>query len=281
MLPSTLSKSASARPDARVEFSHEFRCALVKGLAAASVMSMLPLAADASPTGRSIAIKFGTEQPVAGTTVDGAAGVLNTVRWNNFSGPTQATPQTLTIDLNSGSLASTATVVWSSNNTWSSTGLGEENNTAPAGDNRDLMAGYLDTTDVTVTTVNVTGLNSAGFNLGYDVYVYIQGGVNGRGGDYTIGTTTIHHDTSAAFNGTFQQDTTPTGLDTDGSNYIVFRNVTGNAFQISATPTVGAPFRAPLNAIEIVAAIPEPTTGLSALGGGTALLLGMRRRRAA
>jgi hypothetical protein len=256
----------------------DFRTALGKGLAAASVFALLPTIVDASPTGRSIAIKFGTEQPAAGTTVDGAAGVLNTVRWNNFAGPTQATPQALTIDLNSGSIASAATVVWSSNNTWASTGLGEDNNTAPTGDNRDLMAGYLDTTDITVTTVNVTGLNGAGFNLGYDVYVYIQGGVNGRGGDYAIGSTSIHHDTSAAFNGSFIQDTTPTGPDTDGSNYVVFRNVSGDSFQLSATPSTGNPFRAPLNGIEIVAAVPEPGA-LSAIAGGAALLLAAGRRR--
>ena len=274
MVPHFFRSGAPSRPQ---NFApSDFRSALFKGLAAAGVFALLPTAAEASPAGRSIAIKFGTEQPVAGTTVDGAAGVLNTVRWNNFAGASQTAPQTLNIDLNSGSVASTATVIWNSNNTWSSTGLGEENNTA-AGDNRDLMAGYLDTTDVTVTTVNVTGLNSAGFNLGYDVYVYIQGGVNGRGGDYTIGSTTIHHDTSAAFNGTFIQDTTAVGPDTDGSNYIVFRNVTGDAFQISATPTVGAPFRAPLNAIEVVA-IPEPG-GFAALAGGAALLLGLTRRR--
>jgi hypothetical protein len=45
--------------------------------------------------------------------VDGAAGVLNTVKWNNFSGPNQATPQLLTVNLNSGSLASAATIIWS------------------------------------------------------------------------------------------------------------------------------------------------------------------------
>lgn len=235
--------------------------------------------AEASPTGRSIAIHFGTEQPAAGSSVDGAAGVLNTVKWNNFSGPNQATPQLLTVDLNSGSLASAATIIWSSNNTWSSTGLGEENNTAPAGENRDLMAGYLDTGGLgqTGVSINVTGLNASGFSLGYDVYVYIQGGVNGRGGDYTLGGVTNSHTGDSAFNGTFIEDnvlaTTPAG-----SNYMIFKNVIGDSFTLTGTPLVGNPARAPVNGIEILAAVPEPTS-IAALAGGIGVLLGLRRRK--
>ena len=252
--------------------------AVVKVLAAAGVAMALTSASDASPTGRSIAIKFGTEQPVAGTTVDSAAGVLNTIKWNNFSGPNQATPQLLTVDLNSGSLASAATIIWSSNNTWSSTGLGEENNTA-TGENRDLMAGYLDTGAAggVGVSLSVAGLNSAGFSLGYNVYVYIQGGVNGRGGDYTLGSVTNSHTGDSAFSGTFLEDSDLAGTPA-GSNYIVFRNVTGDGFTLTGTPLVGNPARAPINGIEIVANVPEPTS-IAALAGGIGVLLGLRRRK--
>jgi hypothetical protein len=234
--------------------------------------------AEASPNGRSIAIHFGTEQPAAGSPVNGAAGVLNTVNWNNLSFPTQATPQLLTVDLNSGSVASVATIIWSSNNTWSSTGLGEENNTA-TGENRDLMAGYLDTGGLggVGVSINVTGLNASGFSLGYDVYVYIQGGVNGRGGDYTLGGVTNSHTGDSAFNGTFIEDNDLAGTPA-GSNYMIFKNVTGDSFTLTGTPLVGNPARAPVNGIEIRAAIPEPTS-IAALAGGIGVLLGLRHRK--
>jgi hypothetical protein len=213
--------------------------------------------------------------------VNAPAGVLNTVNWNNLTGLSQTTPQLLTVDLNSGSVASTATVVWNSIGLWSSTGRGEENNFAQdtaTNANADLMAGYLDTGGVgeTGVMINVTGLNAAGFTLGYDVYVYIQGGVNNRGGTYTLGNVIDSHDVLAGFDGTFIEDTDLAGT-TPGSNYIVFRNVTGDNFILNTTATIGNPARAPVNAIEIRAAIPEPSC-LLALAGGTGLLLGLRRR---
>ena len=50
------------------------------------------------------------------------------------------------------------------------------------------MAGYLDTGDInqTAVTINVAGL-PASITAGYDVFVYIKGGINGRGGDYRLG----------------------------------------------------------------------------------------------
>jgi hypothetical protein len=252
---------------------------VLKTLTAAGLAMAIAPASDASPTGRSIAIKFGVEQPGReNSIVDGAAGVLNTLNWNNFSGPNQATPQLLTVDLNSGSIASTATIVWSSNNTWSSTGLGEENNTG-TGNNGDLMAGYLDTGGLggVGVTINVTGLNASGFSLGYDVYVYIQGGVNGRGGDYVLGGVTNSHTGDSPFTGTFLEDNDLPGTPA-GSNYIVFRNVIGDGFMLTGTPLIGNPARAPVNAIEIRAVVPEPTS-VAALAGGIGVLLGLRRRK--
>src|SRR3712207_7311569 len=47
-------------------------------------------------------------------------------------------PQALLADVSGVSTPTAATVAWTSNNTWSSTGLGEENNSA-TGENGDLM----------------------------------------------------------------------------------------------------------------------------------------------
>ena len=253
---------------------------------AVSAVLGVACAAEAAPTAPSVAIKFGTapEQTgttgAAGATVTGPAGVLGTATWNNFSGP-NGTAAPLNADLLGASTPTAATVTWSSNNTWSSTDRGEENNTAPAGENKDLMAGYLDTGGVGGTGVNITVANLPTLPgvTAFDVYVYIKGGVNGRGGTYTIGGTTLEHTGDAAFNGTFVEDTLDPGT-TAGSNYIVFRGLTGSGFTLTTTPTIGNPARAPVNGIEIVAVVPEPVS-LALLGVGAAGLLRRRSGRRA
>jgi hypothetical protein len=253
--------------------------ALSAAVAAGSVCSASSVLA--APTAPSIAIKFGTDQPGRpGDTngaVTGPAGVLNTVVWNNFAGQNSAAPQSLNADVAGVSNPTAATVSWTSNNTWSSTGAGEENNTG-TGENGDLMGGYLDTgglggTPVTVTVTNLPAV--AGFPY-YNVYVYTQGGVNGRGGTYTLGPLSKEHTGDSAFAGTFVEDTLDPGT-TPGSNYLVFRGLNGSGFTLTGTPTIGNPARAPINAIEIVAVVPEPA-GMALLGVAAAGLLGRRRR---
>ena len=248
--------------------------AVAAGAAALSAASP----AGAAPVSPSVAIKFGTEQPGRpGDTngaVNGAAGVLSTAVWNNFTGASSTTPQLLTADVGGVATPTAATVAWTSNNTWSSTGLGEENNTG-TGENGDLMGGYLDTGGLGGTPVTITVANLPVVSPAFDVYVYTQGGVNGRGGTYTLGTTTKEHTGMTAFAGTFVEDTIDPGQQ-DASNYLVFRGVTGTGFTLTGVPTIGNPARAPINAIEIVA-VPEPT-GLAVLGVAAAGLLGRRRR---
>lgn len=232
----------------------------IRVVAALAIMAMvMSTVAYATPTGSSISINFGADEPDgAGSAVTGAAGLAGTVNWNNLE--LNEGNSALTMDVQSASMASTATVSWTSNNTWSSQGRGEENNTAPAGDDRNLMTGYLDTTDVTVTEVTVTGLDDVFTDMAYRVAVYIQGGVNGRGGQYTVTTdnkvSTLNLTTEAAFDGTYIPGGDP------GNNYLVLggnEGFTAPDFVLTATPTTGDPPRAPINGIEIVA-IPEPTT---------------------
>jgi hypothetical protein len=266
------------------------RRAAARVLAAAGLCVVFCSAAHAAPTAPSIAINFASDEPVLnppglGSPIStaGAAGVLNTVRWNNLTGADGTTPITLNADV-AGTLTPTAaTVIWSSPNTWASTGRGEENNTAPAGNNRSLMTGYIDTLGVGQEGASVTIANLPpvqGFPF-FDVYVYTQGGANNRGGTYTIGSTTKEHLVQGAFTGTFVEDTIDPGT-TANSNYIVFRGLSGTGFTLTATPTLGSPARAPINAIEIVASpVPEPGT-IALLGTGAVLAVGMylRRRRA-
>ena len=253
--------------------------ALSTAVAAGAAALAVGPAALAAPTTPSIAIKFGTDQPGRpgddNGAVNGPAGVLNTATWNNFGGLNSAAPQTVVADIGGASTAVGTTVAWTSNNTWASTGLGEENNSA-TGENGDLMAGYLDTAGVGGTGVSITIANLPNVPA-FDVYVYTQGGVNGRGGTYTIGGLTLEHTGDSAFTGSFVQDTIDPGT-TVGSNYIVFRNLTGTGFTLTGTPTIGNPARAPINAIEIVQ-VPEPA-GLAVLGVAAAGLLARRRKTA-
>jgi len=246
---------------------------------AAALLATPP--AGAAPVTPSIAIKFGTDQPGRpGDTngaVTGPAGVLNTAVWNNFGGQNSASPQALLADVAGASSPTAATVSWTSNNTWSSTGLGEENNTA-TGENGDLMAGYLDTGGLGGTPVTITVANLPVVSPRFDVYVYTQGGVNTRGGTYTINGTTKEHTGMTAFGGTFVEDTIDPGQQQD-SNYLVFRGLTGTGFVLTGVPTIGNPARAPINAIEIVA-VPEPA-GVALLGVAAIGLLRRRRHRPA
>jgi hypothetical protein len=271
-----------------------FRRAALTVISAAGLSVAYSTTVDAAPLAPSIAIKFAAEQPgngAPGSNVVGPAGVLNTATWNNFTGAFGGPSPPLTADVGGAPTATAATVTWVSNNTWSSTGAGEENNTAPAGENRDLMTGYLDTLGVGTPGVELTVANLPpvpGFNF-FDMYVYIKGGVNGRGGTYTlsgtpaIGTTTLEHTGDAAFNGTFVEDTLDPGT-TPGSNYIVFRGIPlipGGNVTLTSTPLFGNPARAPINGIEIVAnPVPEPST-LALLGLGVITVGGLawRRRR--
>ncbi len=209
--------------------------------------------------GTSIAINFGADEPDgAGSAVNGAAGILGTVNWNNLT-TLNGNAADLVADVSGNVLETGITVTWDSNNTWASQGRAENNNDAPDGENRNLMTGYLDTNGSDPNTVTVSGLPDDAL---YDVIVYTKGGVIGRGGDYTIGDLTLSHVDESAFSGSFLFGRT--------GDYLIFPRQTGSSFELTGTPTTGEPARAPINAIEILigGGAPVFTTPPPVPGGG-------------
>ena len=171
-----------------------------------------------------LGINFASDEPDgAGSVVDGAAGIRGTTVWNNVEGA-EGSAEELDIQINGASAASDISVSWSSPNTWSSTGRGEENNTA-SGNDKNLMTGYIDTNAEDPISVTVSGINT---ELSYDRCDCLhQGGVNDKGGDYSIGDQTFPHTDTVAFDGDFVYG--------ELGDYLVFKEISGEFLR--AIPT--------------------------------------------
>ena len=138
-----------------------------------------------------------------------------------------------------------ATLVWNANNTWAT----------PIADqlgNRRMMKGYLDTSNTSVTTISVTGLD----NRDYDIYVYADGDNRTftRSAAYTVSGPGIVTTTATLID---QANTNFAGglipANNSAGNYIRL-SVTGTAFTLTAMPLTGgnSTLRAPVNGIQIV-----------------------------
>jgi hypothetical protein len=119
-----------------------------------------------------------------------------------------------------------------------------------------MMNGYIDPrATASPATVEVKDLPSP-MSSGYDVYVYcymdMYTGSGTRTAQYMIGSTT-HTVTQIAPSVAFSAFT-PVTSEGGSGNYVVFRNVTGPSFTLTATPgtTTGNEHRAPVNGIQIV-----------------------------
>src|SRR6266542_748552 len=175
----------------------------------------------------SIGLNFGADEvnsnngkPTALGPLD-KAGVVPQANWNNLNGAS-GSASGLAADYVGTPIGTTVAVTWSCPNTWSTTGRGEDNNGFPAGPDRTLMTGYLDTTDqpAGAVTVTVSGLGPEFTAGGYDVIVYALGGTSAnRYGAYSIGTVTQVVNSAANPTG-FVLD--PGVNNTDSGDYAVF-----------------------------------------------------------
>jgi hypothetical protein len=176
------------------------------------------------------------------------AGVKPAMNWNGAA----SNAGTLTNLRETDGTRTAASVTWNSPSM--GTNPGEWKNIYPdaPGDAR-MMNGYLDPPDADVATITVNGLPVAITAGHYDVYVYMAGDipyVSTRTYQYSIGSTTFTVSQSGISPATFPGFTlAPAG---GAGNYVVFRNLSGSTFTLTATPGTGPPSRAPVNGMQIV-----------------------------
>jgi hypothetical protein len=182
------------------------------------------------------------------------AGVKRAAHWNSAPGETGS----LTALVSSSGSATAASANWSvpevgGQSTWSNSF------TDAPGDPR-MMNGYLDPRAADQPgTVSVANL-PAEMSSGYDVYVYCYSAVESgdtRNYQYTIGSTTVSVSQPALTTSSFPGYTQAIGGDggTAGAgDYVVFRNVTGSGFTLTAQPrpSTWGMQRAPVNGLQIV-----------------------------
>ncbi|HEY4187027.1 MAG TPA: hypothetical protein VGP07_18270 [Polyangia bacterium] len=199
---------------------------------------------------------------VSGTVVMAAseiAGVKPAKNWNSAAGP-MGTLSTLA--LSDGSAATGAGVSWNAPIYTGSAGTYAIGYPDAPGDVR-MMNGCLNPgwtgnrPTAPVTVVSFTGLPASITSGGYDVYVYVLGGIPGsetRLYTYTIGTVTFNvtqpGPTSTTPASPYAYTLAPDG---GAGNYIVFRNVMGATFDLQVKPGGNSTtMRSPINGVQIV-----------------------------
>ena len=149
--------------------------------------------------------------------------------------------------------SSQVSVLWDTSNTWSL-----RPNAVPADGNAQLFKGYLDTTDTSTTTVNITDIPY----LVYDAYVYFDGGnTTNLSGFYAVndGVSPVQSEGPYLDSANWPiEDGGYAFIEAkkpgDTGNVAAFTGLRGTSLTITATPDNR---RAPINAIQIVAVVPE------------------------
>ncbi len=216
-----------------------------------------------------IGLNFGANENGARMSSNEVAGVdvVAQANWNNLIGANSDTtgPVSGIVAEKAGAPAATAvTVEWTSPNTWESTGRGEENNQLTGSDHT-LMTGYLDTGGANTTPVTISNIPTDLTSGGYDVYVYLLGGVPGRGGGYRIvdaaGTVLKGYVLAqgAANPTNFVEVPQIAGSTNYGAGtHIIFKGLKASTIKIEASTENGLAFggtpRAPINAVQLVVA---------------------------
>jgi hypothetical protein len=171
------------------------------------------------------------------------AGVKAVPNWNSAIADTGTRANLV----QSTGAATTASVTWSAP---SDPGVGTYPYADMAGNVR-MMNGYLNAGTGT-STVTVSALPAAMTSAGYDVYVYAARGNSAaalRTFELRIGTTTLIAGDTGPTPSTFPGFMLAPATGGEG-NYVIFRNLTGASFTLTAAPGTG--MNAPVNGIQIV-----------------------------
>jgi hypothetical protein len=207
----------------------------MKRSALLSVPLLAGLAASAQAV-PSVGVNFGD----AGGAVTGTAGVVAQSNWNNGVGNVGSATNLV----DSAGLGTGMNAAWVSNNLFNVFGA------APTTQDAALMRGYLDSTNTSVTRVTLTNVAYSK----YDVIVYFDGDVAaGRSGNYSVNGTTkgpLVDNANFSAAGTaanYVQADAPAS----SGNYAVFTGQTAPFVSLTAQ---ASNFRAPVNAIQVVAA---------------------------
>ncbi|MCP4743651.1 MAG: LamG domain-containing protein, partial [Actinomycetales bacterium] len=219
----------------------------------------------------SVGLNFGADAPDgsgAGAMEAGASAGLAGIAQSNWNSLADAAGSSDAVVANDGS-SSGITVEWASNNTWSSTGWGEENNGFEGGD-RTMMTGYLDTGNATTSTVAISDIPDE--LSSYDVIVYALGGVAFRGGLYWVEDSEGNVLTARKAG---DSDQNPTGYvedpgvdHSDSGNYLVFSGLSAANIVVVGSTVDDPGIRAPINGVQLVAAAGGDAPALSIANNG-------------
>jgi hypothetical protein len=186
-----------------------------------------------------------------------SAGFKPATHWNSATSNTG----TLSSLVAANSSTTTASITW---NSPVAPGQTAAMYTVPFNDasgDAHMMNGFLEAKDTVSVTIGVTLPSS--MSGGYDVYVYCYGNINAMTRTYQYAIQDATKVTAKSVSQTGPSATTfpghapaPAAGGTGAGTYVLFQNLTGTSFTLTATPegstTTPQVFRAPVNGIQVV-----------------------------